>query len=121
MVSVDDLLVSALHHRFLDRRLPAITGLLLCLLHVDTAQASKFRSWLDSFVTLMEGSQPSPRYGHGFAATEDGKMHVFGGYGAEGTQRGVSSGDHPYCIGLPCSTKCTQGGQVTLTSPLIHQ
>ena len=69
-----------------------MTGLLLCLLHVSGAQASKLRSWLDSSVTLMEGSQPSSRTGHGFAAAEDGKIYVFGGYGAQGTQRGADSG-----------------------------
>ena len=68
-----------------------MTGLLLCLLHVSGAQASKLRSWLDSSVTLMEGSQPSSRFGHGFAAAEDGKIYVFGGYGAQGTKRGSAS------------------------------
>jgi hypothetical protein len=62
-----------------------ITMLLLFLLCCVAVDGSKQRSWLDSSVTLLEGL-PSARYGHGFAATEGGKIYVFGGQGPNGTQ-----------------------------------
>ena len=66
--------------------MPLITRLLLVLLLVydHAADGSKLRGWLDSALTLLEGSLPSTRYGHGFAATEDGKIYAFGGYGPNG-------------------------------------
>ena len=61
-----------------------ITSLLLVFLYRHAVDGSKQRCWLDSAVTLLEGSLPSARYGHGFAATEDGKIYAFGGYGPNG-------------------------------------
>ena len=43
--------------------------------------AAKLRSWSDSSITMIEGNFPSPRYGHGFVATENGQVYVFGGQG----------------------------------------
>ena len=58
--------------------------LLKALLHFHAADASKPRAWLDSSITLLEGSLPSPRSDHGYVATEDGKIYVFGGFGPNG-------------------------------------
>ena len=61
-----------------------ITRLLLVLLYCHAADGSKQRGWLDSALTLLEGSLPSTRYGHRFAATEDGQIYAFGGQGPNG-------------------------------------
>ena len=66
--------------------MPLNTSLLpvLLFLYCHVADGSKQRGWLDSAFTLLEGSLPSSRCSHGFAATDDGKIYAFGGYGSNG-------------------------------------
>ena len=68
------------------------TLLLLALLYCHATFGSKQRQWLDSALTLLEGSLPSPRYGHRLAGTDDGKIYAFGGIGLNGE------------LGDPCAT-----------------
>jgi hypothetical protein len=58
--------------------------LLLCLFHCHDVNSSKLRPWLDSSITLLEGSLPSPRGSYGFTATDDGRIYMFGGVGPSG-------------------------------------
>ena len=53
------------------------------LVVVASVHSMKLRSWLgpDSFV---EGILPSAREAHGFQSMDDGKIFVFGGFGADG-------------------------------------
>ena len=58
-------------------------ALLLCHVHFHVSGAFELRSWLD---LSRLGQTPSPRRDHhdGLAATEDGKIYLFGGYGQYG-------------------------------------
>ena len=58
---------------------------LLCLFTLFcVADSSKIRSWFNASDSLLDGTLPSARYGHGFASSEDGKIYLFGGYSDEG-------------------------------------
>jgi hypothetical protein len=62
-------------------RAASVFSLLFLLLgcFLRTVAAAKLHPWYNSETTLMEGSL-APRYGHGFAATKDDKLYVFGGW-----------------------------------------
>ena len=61
-----------------------ITRMLHVFFYWHAAVGSKQRRWLDSASSLLEGSLPSPRSGHGLAAMDDGKIYAFGGRGLNG-------------------------------------
>ena len=46
-------------------------------------EAAKLRNWIGPSL-FFEGQLPQIRANHGFAANNDGKLYLFGGFGANG-------------------------------------
>jgi hypothetical protein len=65
-------------------RLVAWFAVVFLLLSTDSpVYAAKLRSWVGPDL-YFEGRLPPIRADHGFSANNDGKLYLFGGYGASG-------------------------------------